>query len=309
MLIVGLSPNAAHGWKAAVGDPERVLVPTPSGRGLSASILDRARAFLISELGAQCRCPFIDWHEQPQDQPLDQTAASALALRFDADVVVALDLDHAGAQTRFTLAVFRMAPGRATVGTPQVLAESTTLGPERIGPVLHTLVTRLYQTFPDPPPQTSIQAIPRLYYVTGAIGVLGQLNTAGLTDRLMPAFALSLARYAETSIAEMRLDFAAQDIARRTALGLSYSFRLGPRWSVGMTASWVWQHLGGRGTNGAALQPMLGYLVPLGRDLSFRFEGGYVLNLFQEKQMDRLIPGSDARHWSHGPQLLVGVVL
>jgi hypothetical protein len=33
------------------------------------------------------------------------------------------------------------------------------------------------------------------------------------------------------------------------------------------------------------------------------------LNLFREKEVDRLIPGSDAAHWSHGPQLLLGVVL
>jgi len=85
--------------------------------------------------------------------------------------------------------------------------------------------------------------------------------------------------------------------------------RKGPRWYLGAAAAWAWLNLGGRGANGVAVEPLVGYLYDGSGGLYLHVELGYAVNLFQEQQMDRLIPGSDASHWSHGPLLLVGMAL
>lgn len=299
--------SAPAGWPAPSAN--RLVVAPGSGRNLSANIILRARSYLLTALVEMCRtCQVIDASAMAQATPIDGQTASSLAVQFGAQVVLALDLNHAQGLTHFTLFAFRHPAANGGAAAPQVLQQVTSAGPDALWPVVRALVGQLDQRGSAAPAPWS-SAAPRRFFLAAGAGMVAQLNSAGRDDRFLPALALAVAHHADTSLIDVRLDLATKDDDRRTALGLSYAVRTDPSWSFGLAASWVWMHLGGRGANGPALEPMVSYLIPITGGPSFRFEAGYVLNLFREQEVDRLIPGSDARHWSHGPQLLIGVVL
>jgi hypothetical protein len=317
LLVVALTAVSAPVRAEPPRPWGRVLVAPASGRNLSASIVLRARGFLFSALSMECpSCQLIDTGgAAAQASPIDGVVAAALARQWAADFVLALDLDHTQGLTHFTLAAYRRDPATGWPAKPELLTQTTTQGPDATWGIISGLAGRLYRpvaaTMPPAPgpPITAFGLPPRRVFVSGAVGVLTQLSTAGGDDRLLPGFQLSIAHHADGSLIDARLDFATQDRERRTAFGLSYSVRATEAWSFGLAASWVWMHLGGRGANGPAVAPMVGYLLLIPGGPSFRCELAYALNLFREQEMDRLIPGSDAAHWSHGPQLMLGVVL
>jgi hypothetical protein len=293
----------------------RLVVAPGSGRNLSANIILRARAYLIAAAAEMCpACQVIDAGALTQVAPIDSQTASSLAGQFSADLVLALDLDRAQYLTRLTLVAFRRASPQGRTAEPQVLSQVTNEGPEALWPLVRSLVAQLYQRVPASSPAAAAldrprPAAPRRFFLAAGAGMVTQLNSAGRNDLFLPAFAVAVAHHADTSMIDVRLDLAMKDDLRRTGVGLSYAFRSGPNWSWGLTASWVWLNLGGRGANGPAVAPLVSYLIPIAGGPSFRFEAGYVVNLFREQEVDRLIPGSDAAHLSHGPQLFVGVVL
>jgi hypothetical protein len=75
---------------------------------------------------------------------------------------------------------------------------------------------------------------------------------------------------------------------------------------VGFGVAWVSQHLGGRGASGAQARPAVGLLWGHHRTVQARLEAAYFVDLFQEQDVDRLFPGSDAAHLCHGLSLSMG---
>jgi hypothetical protein len=298
LLALSASPPAAAA--------ERMLVTPGSGRHLSAAIVTRARNALLAELAVQCpSCLIMPQHGQPQEAPLGPDTAAALSAELGGQVVVALDLDHRAGLTRFTLVAFY--PRRAgTPIPPRVVVESTRAGPDVVGPVVRNLVARLFQIFPEPAPISANPATSRQLFLGFGLGLRMQLDTAARNDQILGGVTLSGVRVGQSSLLDLRVDVAANSFGRRAAVGLSYSVRFGERWSLGLASTWVWMNLGGRGANGAAVEPIVGYRIG---GSPVRIEAGYSLNLFKEQVEDRLIPGSDARYWSHGPRLLVGALL
>lgn len=313
VLLVAMQPFLPA-WAA---DPqpvaaESLLVGPASGRGLSAAIVARAHAVLVVDLTAQCpSCLVVDRGGQPQSMPLDGARASASLAQSQANILLTLDVQHGGDSTRFTLAIFRRAPD-GSVGDPEALAETTRGGPEALDVVIHALVIRLFQRFGDWSPTFAASAR-RAVFFRGSVGGMGQFNIAGDRNgyryRMIPALSLAILHSGVTSLFDGRVEYGVADGAERTAAGFAYAVRLLRRWSLGAAATWVWMDMGGRGASGVAVEPMIGCLIGSADAPRLHIEAGYIFNLFKEQEMDRLIPGSDAKHWSHGPQFWLGVVL
>lgn len=318
LVLLAVSVAVPHPARAESRSRGRVLVGPASGRNLSAAMVLRARAYLLSALSGQCpACLIVDGDAVALARPLDVPAAWSLALRFSAPFVLSLDVDHAPGLTRFTLRSFRTTEPDGQMGPPATFTEATADGPEAISAVVNALVFQflggaraapLPATSPSMTPAASTTDRP-LYFVGAALGVLAQLDTAGKDDRLLPAYALSILRRGTGTLMDARLEVGTSSGNHRTTLGLSYAARVSPNWSLGLAASWAWMNLGGRGASGPAATPIVSYMMTIPGGPAFRLEFGYALNLFKEQEMDRLIPGSDRSYWSHGPQLLFGVYL
>jgi hypothetical protein len=76
---------------------------------------------------------------------------------------------------------------------------------------------------------------------------------------------------------------------------------------LGGGVRWVSQHLGGQGASGLQLRPALGMLWGRRDIVRLRLEAGYFVDLFAERTLDRLIPGSAAPHYAHGATLAMGM--
>ena len=76
---------------------------------------------------------------------------------------------------------------------------------------------------------------------------------------------------------------------------------------LGIGAWLVDQHLGGQGASGLQLRPTLGILWGRHDVARLRIEAGYFVDLFEERELDRLLPDSGQAHVSHGLTLAMGV--
>ena len=76
---------------------------------------------------------------------------------------------------------------------------------------------------------------------------------------------------------------------------------------LGAGAWFVGQNLGGQGAAGLQVRPTLGILWGRHDIARLRTEVSYIVDLFEERELDRLIPGSDQSHLSHGFLASLGV--
>ena len=109
------------------------------------------------------------------------------------------------------------------------------------------------------------------------------------------------------TVFDAHVDTVTASTSSMTTLGLGAFHRQGERVLLGLNAKWAWQTLGGRGASGLVLQPTIGYLIAGSGSPIVRVDVGYAVNLFRERELDRLIPGSGQIHLTHGPIATFGV--
>jgi hypothetical protein len=100
------------------------------------------------------------------------------------------------------------------------------------------------------------------------------------------------------------------DAQRLAAAGMDLLMPLGTGERLpylGAGAWYVVQKLGGQGANGLQLRPTLGMLWGRHELARVRIETAYFVDLFQEREPDRLIPDSGQAHRTHGLMFSLGV--
>jgi len=159
--------------------------------------------------------------------------------------------------------------------------------------------------FPPPPPLPPRP--PREIFVGATAGIFTAINTPVASAEALPVLGLFATWITADTVFDAHADTVTSSNRSMTTLGLGAFHRQGDRLLLGVKAKWAWQTLGGRGGSGAVLQPTVGYLIAASGSPIVRVDVGYAVNLYRERELDRLIPGSGKIHLTHGPIATFGV--
>lgn len=301
----------------AVARAEAVLVLPASGSGISPDIIQSARALFVTRLAAQApQLTIIDRDRPPTEQWIDGPTAMLLAVQARAQAVIVFDLRREQAITTLTV---------TGVGVPQgerlfQHRQRTTLGPEMMPSLIDGAVTAAMirqgaqpQACPEVKP-----AEPRQTFFGARAGVRIPRNRPGPTDTALTGIGVFVVRELPRLFVQLGLTHNSADRGDNDDRGNVTAFGLGlylpftaEATAPYLGASLGWQHsrFGGQGADGFVVGPALGWSWRRKQSLGLRIEAGAFYNLYDERGVDRLIPGSAQPYRSWGFDLWVATWL
>lgn len=288
----------------AVARAETLLVAPATGAGVSIEIIQSTRALFVQRLARQeGRLQIIDQERPPLPEPLTPENAVWLGMQARAEATILLDLRRTSGTTVLTVTGVGVPNGERLFHYQQ----PTTAGPEVIPAMVDAAVGAASvrrggdRTFTPPTPrQTFLGAragvrIPR--------ATPGEIDTAifGMGLFVVKDFNRSFVEIGFTVNSADRGDNDDQGNATAFGLGFYLPFTVEPT-SPYLGASLRWQHsrFGGQGADGFVITPSLGWSWRRKESLGLRIEGGVFYNLYEERELDRLIPAGAAPHRSWG---------
>ncbi len=327
LLLLARPAGAAGGWW-----PPLVVLPA-SGRGVSALIVERARRLLVESLGRPNRFRVADFDRPPTADRPGAHEAIALAELTDSRVAVALDVSHDQGQTTLDLRCWDAHSGQLVCH----VHESTTAGPELLPDFAEWLTLRVIDQLgatPDAarrgeasagglaissaaPTATGAtasgrRAEPRNVTFGVRAAVMVPLDSPSRQTTPLGGFAVLVALDAGYVLASFGFESeSGSDAQRMAGAGMDLMMPLGTGERLlpylGAGAWYVVQKLGGQGANGLQLRPTFGMLLGRHELARVRIETAYFVDLFQEREPDRLIPNSGQAHRTHGLMFSLGV--
>ena len=324
-LCVAISGRAgARTW------PPLVVLPA-SGRDVSAPIIHRARALLVESLGRPGRFRVVDYDRPPTPLGPGTGVATSLAQLTGARVAVWMDLSRDSGRTVVEIWCWDALLQRAACH----LRETTSAGPESLPDFTEWLALKLLRTLDESTsaagPGMNNDAVP-----ARADGFVAGIAASAATPRARPRVFTFGARAGLTTpvdsparsmspLGRFGVLMAADLGYLLTDVGLDYQAGAGSRrlWGIGLDllvpmgsgerlpyiggGAWlVDQQLGGRGAGGLQLRPTLGMLWGRHDVARLRVEAAYFVDLFEERELDRLFPGSGQAHVAHGLMISTG---
>ena len=142
------------------------------------------------------------------------------------------------------------------------------------------------------------------------LGALYATNTARGSSQAMATGGLFLLSERMSHMADVFLDFAGGDGDRLNRFGLGVYLPFSEETHapyIGLAGAFSFQRFGGQGEWGFSLMPVVGLMHARYDRMRLRVELGYLYAFFEEKEHDRLVPGSGQGRRSQGPQLTFGV--
>jgi hypothetical protein len=282
-----------------------VLVLPGTGTGVSAKLIQTARSLFVERLSERERgFVLLDMDRTPVTTPVDPSHAVRMGWDRDARAVFLFDLRRAEATTVITVSGFAVPDGEKLFA----FAESTTRGPEVLPAMVERAVDNaiIYRVKPT-------AREPRTLFLGARANGAVPLNTAGRTSTFLAGAGAYLIKDGTRGFYDLGIDFLSQDDSHwAVKFGLGAFATFWPEKDtpyVGLSACWKWAKLGGQGDSGFVLTPALGVTWRRHTMASFRLEAGFYVDLFTEKGVDRLRPGSSDSHLGYGPQLSVGAWL
>jgi hypothetical protein len=307
--------------RAAAKRGELVVIMLPAtGRGVSTLYVEQARWLLVQRLSGRAGFRVLDYNAPPTAYPLTPAQAGDVAARSGAALAVAFDLSHENGRTTFDLMC-----RQAVTGDPLChVREATSAGPDALPELAGWLAMQLEHQLQAPavthaPPPVVVRDLgrpgpatpPRERILT--FGARAQMMvpvaSAGTDAEVLAGIGLLAALDAGYVMASAGADLAVGNDNHMRDLSLGVFAPLasdGLVPFVGLVGLLVDQQLGGRGASGAQLRPTLGLLWGRHDVAKMRVELGYFVDLFEEKGMDRLSPGSADGHVAHGVALSAG---
>jgi hypothetical protein len=302
----------------AVTRAETVLVLPASGAGISSQFIQSARALFVGRLAREDgRLTILDRERPPTTEPFDPAQALALGMYSQAQAVILFDLRREAGTTTLTVTGLGVPAGERLFQYRQ----GTTAGPEVMPSLIEGAVAAVFSrqggggpagcppTTPPPPRQTFFGA---------RAGGRAPFNKAGDTDRAI--FGMGLFLVKEFSRLFVDIGFTHNsadrgdndDRGNATAFGLGLYLPFTPESTAPyLGASLRWQHsrFGGQGADGFVITPALGWSWRRKESLGLRVEGGVFYNLYEERALDRLVPGAAQPFRSWGIDLWVATWL
>ncbi len=300
--------------RASAGRPSLVMLPA-SGRGVSARIIERARHLLVESLGRPNRFRVTDYDRPPTaDRPGADEAIMTARLN-GATLAVALDLSHDGSDTVFDVHCWDADNGESRCH----LREKTAAGPELLPDFTEWLALRLTRELDasteaagenDNVFTSRARREPRTFTFGARASLMVPVDSPARSAAPLGGFGVVMAADAGTVFVTLGLESqSGNDSHRSWGVGLELDLPLadGERLPyLGAGAWFVIQHLGGEGADGLQLRPTLGILWGRHDVARLRTEVSYFVDMFEEREPDRLIAGSGQAHVSHGALMSLG---
>jgi hypothetical protein len=304
-------------WSSQAGAARPSLVVLPaSGHGVSARIIERARHLFVESLGRRDRFHVTDYDRPPTvDRPGAEEAV--MTARFTGTMMaVALDLSHEGADTVFEVHCWDAVSGESRCH----VREKTAAGPDLLPDFTEWMAMRLTREL-DASLETGAQSetgstpsarrAPRTFTFGARASVMVPVDSPARSSAPLGGFGVLMAADAGTVLVVLGLDHqSGSDDHRSWGVGIELALPLADAERLpylGAGAWYVAQHLGGEGASGLQLRPTLGILWGRHDVARLRTEATYFVDLFEEHEPDRLIPGSGQGHVSHGVMISLGV--
>jgi hypothetical protein len=295
--------------------PTLVVLPA-SGHGVSARIIERARQLFVESLGRRDRFHVTDY-DRPPTAERPGTEEAVMTARFTgATLAVALDLSHEGADTVFDVHCWDAVSGQDRCH----VREKTAAGPDLLPDFTEWLAMRLVRELDASPeygapnePQfiTSRRREPRTFTFGARASVMVPVDSPARSAAPLGGFGVLMAADVATMLVALGFDHhSGSDDHRSWGVGLELDLPLADAERLpylGLGAWYVAQHLGGQGASGLQLRPTLGIIWGRHDVARLRTEATYFVDLFEEHEQDRLIPGSGQGHVSHGVMISLGV--
>jgi hypothetical protein len=304
-------------WSSHAGAARPTLVVLPaSGRGVSARIIQRARELFVESLGRRDRFHVTDYDRPPTAERPGTEEAVMTARLTGTMMAVAFDLSHEGTDTTFEVHCWDAVSGESRCH----VREKTAAGPDLIPDFTEWLAMRLTREL-DVSPEAAAQndsgfvasarRQPRTFTFGARLSVMVPVDSPARSSAPLGGF--SAVMFADVGTVLVGLGFEHQsgsDDHRTSGLGLELDTPLTDAERMpylGVGAWYVGQNLGGQGASGLQLRPTLGILWGRHDVARLRTEATYFVDLFEEREPDRLIPGSGRGHISHGVMTSLGV--
>jgi hypothetical protein len=306
VLLVCLAPAAARA--------ERVLVLPASGTGVSTEIIQSTRALFVKRLAEQnVRLTVIDRERPPTDRPPAPSDVMVLGLSAGADATILLDLSRADGSTTLSVTGLGVPGGERLFQYRQ----ATTAGPEILPSLVEMAVlTALNQPRAAPAPLGA--AVPRQLFLGARAGAQIPREKAGPAQIALPGMGLFLMGEFQRLFVDIGVTHNSAEQGDSVDRGHSTTFGVGAYLPfnveptapyLGATLRWQWSRYGGQGAQGFVITPTVGWSWRRKSSLGLRIEGGVFYNLYEERAVDRLIPGAAAPHRSYGFELWVATWL
>jgi hypothetical protein len=289
-----------------------LIVLPASGANLSATLIQSVRQMLVQRLGRPDRYSVIDFDRPPTPWPPHPLHAAHFARAMGAKVAVVLHIVHTERNTQFQVTCYA-ADGRRLCHIDEVV----TAGPEILEQVAERLATRTVEELSPhsssglrrlaPPPA---RREPRDWGLGLRLGTVVPVASAGGRTIVMPGGGGFVMIDRRSYVGELFFEAARQGEGSALGGGLGAHVPLadgGTAPYLGGRVKWTRIRLGGRGASGISVEPILGMWWDRFSALRLRLEVGYFVDLFEERELDRLIVGSGEGHRSHGVQLSMGV--
>jgi hypothetical protein len=300
--------------RAGAARPSLVVLPA-SGRGVSARIVERARRLFVESLGRRDRFHVIDYDRPPTADRANTQEAVTTAQLTGAMIAVALDLSHEGADTVFDVHCWEAVSGEDRCH----VHEKTAAGPDLLPDFTEWLAMRLMRELDGSPDavvssdgfMTKPRREPRIFTFGARAALVVPIDSPARTVSPLGGFALMMAADAGTVLVTLDLEHCSGNDGHRTwGVGLGVAMPLADAERLPYLGAGAWfvsQNLGGQGATGLQLRPTLGVLWGRHDVARLRTEVSYFVDLFEERELDRLIPGSGQSHLTHGILASLGV--
>ena len=300
--------------RAGAARPSLVMLPA-SGRGVSARIIERARHLFVESLGQRDRFHVTDYDRPPTADRANAQEAVMTAQLTGVTIAVALDLSHEGADTIFDVHCWDGASGESRCH----VREKTAAGPDLLPDFTEWLAMRLVREL-DASPDTAVPSDgymtkplrePRMFTFGARTSLMVPFDSPSRTVSPLGGFGVLMAADAGTVFVTLGLEHASgSDDHRVWGVGLEIEMPLANAERLPYLGAGAWfvsQNLGGQGATGLQLRPTLGVLWGRHDIARLRTEVSYFVDLFEERGLDRLFPGSDQSHLNHGFLASLGV--
>jgi hypothetical protein len=292
-----------------------VVLPA-SGRGVSARIIQRARDLFVESLGRRDRFHVTDYDRPPTAERAGTEEAVMTARLTGTMMAISFDLSLEGADTIFDVQCWDAASGESRCH----VREKTAAGPDLIPDFTEWLAMRLTREL-DASPETvarneagfvaSARRQPRAFTFGARLSVMVPVDSPARSFAPLGGFGAVMFADEGTVLVGLGLEHqSGSDDHRTTGVGLELDMPLAGAERLpylGIGAWYVGQNLGGQGASGLQLRPTLGVLWGRHDVARLRTEATYFVDLFEEHEPDRLIPGSGKGHVSHGVMTSLGV--
>jgi hypothetical protein len=291
---------------AGVARAEAVLLLPASGAGVSAAIIQSARAHFAARLAErEPALRVVLASGEPTATPVPSLVAVETAGQAHADLAVVFDLRRSEGTT--VLAVSGQ-PVHA-VAALFAFTSTTTGGPDLLPAMVDRAVSVALAA------RAERGGVPRPRPALGVgvrAGLQAPFGTPGKVSALLPGAGLFVMKYFQYGFADLGFAYAGLEDAHAFSFGMGGYAALQPADDtvyLGAALRWQANRLGGQGASGFAVAPGAGlaWRRPLG--LSFRVEADARVDLFQENEQDRLIPGTGRSHRAVAVEIWMGAWL